>query len=156
MWSFMDSADPTVFTKSNKEGVKKVLEQDGMYAFLMESNSIQYQIERYCDLQQIGGLLDSKGYGIAFTPGESSIVIHFFKNNKFCPDGTKQLVRSIFLLILNLEKLDIWFFCLGSPYRTPFSSAILQLQEKGRLHVLKARWWKKKGGGRRCNVRYYF
>jgi hypothetical protein len=35
----------------------------------MESNSIQYQIERNCDLIQVGGLLDSKGYGIAFTPG---------------------------------------------------------------------------------------
>jgi hypothetical protein len=35
----------------------------------MESNFIQYQIERNCDLIQVGGLLDSKGYGIAFTPG---------------------------------------------------------------------------------------
>ncbi len=35
----------------------------------MESNSIQYQIERNCDLIHVGGLLDSKGYGIAFTPG---------------------------------------------------------------------------------------
>ncbi len=35
----------------------------------MESNSILYQIERNCDLIQVGGLLDSKGYGIAFTPG---------------------------------------------------------------------------------------
>jgi hypothetical protein len=35
----------------------------------MEFNSIQYQIERNCDLIQVGGLLDSKGYGIAFTPG---------------------------------------------------------------------------------------
>ena len=41
----------------------------GQYAFLMESNSIQYQTERNCELTQIGGLLDSKGYGIAFTPG---------------------------------------------------------------------------------------
>ena len=42
----------------------------GQYAFLMESNSIQYQTERNCELTQIGGLLDSKGYGIAFTPGK--------------------------------------------------------------------------------------
>jgi hypothetical protein len=35
----------------------------------MESNSIQYQIEQNCGLIQVGGLLDSKGYGIAFTPG---------------------------------------------------------------------------------------
>ena len=43
----------------------------GQYAFLMESNSIQYQTERNCELTQIGGLLDSKGYGIAFTPGNT-------------------------------------------------------------------------------------
>ena len=67
----MESADPSVFAKSNPDGVKRVIDGDGQYAFLMESNSIQYQIERHCDLTQIGGLLDSKGYGIAFTPGNS-------------------------------------------------------------------------------------
>ena len=67
MWEFMQSAD--TFVESNSEGVKKVLEDDGRYAFLMESNSIQYNIDGNCDLTQIGGLLDSKGYGIAFTPG---------------------------------------------------------------------------------------
>ena len=40
----------------------------------MESNSIQYQTERNCELTQIGGLLDSKGYGIAFTPG--NMILH--------------------------------------------------------------------------------
>jgi hypothetical protein len=70
MTAFMESQKPPVFTKSNNEGVQRVLESDGNYAYLMESNSIQYQIERQCDLIQIGGLLDSKGYGIAFTPGE--------------------------------------------------------------------------------------
>ena len=28
--------------------------------------------ERNCDLIQVGGLLDSKGYGIAFTPGNNN------------------------------------------------------------------------------------
>ena len=49
------------------------LDSDGQFAFLMESNSIQYQIERNCELIQVGKLLDSKGYGIAFTPGLSDI-----------------------------------------------------------------------------------
>ena len=40
-----------------------------MYAFLMESTTIEYNIERECDTTQIGGLLDSKGYGIALPPG---------------------------------------------------------------------------------------
>ena len=82
----MESQKPKVFTTNNADGVKRVLESPGIvflgslnifnvsvftgqYAFLMESNSIQYQIERNCELTQIGGLLDSKGYGIAFTPG---------------------------------------------------------------------------------------
>ena len=70
MTAFMESQKPSVFTASNNDGVKRVLESDGNFAFLMESNSIQYQIERNCQLLQIGGLLDSKGYGIAFTPGK--------------------------------------------------------------------------------------
>ena len=69
MASFMESQKPKVFTDSNEKGVQKVLESPGNFAFLMESNSIHYQIERNCELTQIGGLLDSKGYGIAFTPG---------------------------------------------------------------------------------------
>ena len=39
----------------------------------------------------------------------------------------------------------------GSPYRIPISSAILQLQEAGRLHILKNRWWKEKSS-KQCNV----
>jgi hypothetical protein len=48
----------------------------------MEFNSIQYQIERNCDLIQVGGLLDSKGYGIAFTPGIRVIKLcHWMESN---------------------------------------------------------------------------
>merc|ERR1719483_1938325 len=54
---------------SNMEGVEKVEEADGKYAFFMESASIQYLVERRCKLSQVGGLLDSKGYGIATKPG---------------------------------------------------------------------------------------
>ncbi|XP_025422232.1 glutamate receptor ionotropic, kainate 2-like isoform X3 [Sipha flava] len=65
MWSVMESSNPTVFTKSNQEGVDRVLKGKGRYAFLMESSSIEYQTERNCNLMQIGNTLDSKGYGIA-------------------------------------------------------------------------------------------
>ena len=40
-----------------------------------------------------------------------------------------------------------------SPFRTPISSAILQLQEGGKLHILKEKWWKQKKGGGKCKVR---
>ena len=43
---------------------------------------------------------------------------------------------------------------LGSPYRTPISSAILQLQEAGQLHVLKAKWWTQQRGGGQCQVSF--
>ena len=108
MWSFMESTKPSVFTNNNPEGIEKVKSSDGHFAFLMESTTIEYVIERECDTTQIGGLLDSKGYGIALPP--------------------------------------------GSPYRTPISRAILKLQETGRLHMLKTRWWKRRRGGGACNV----
>jgi ionotropic glutamate receptor len=41
-----------------------------MYAFFMEAAVIEYHIERKCDLTMIGGLLDSKGYGIALPPSK--------------------------------------------------------------------------------------
>src|SRR6218665_2011574 len=62
MWQFMQSR-PHVFMSSNKDGRNRV--EKGSYAYLMESASIEYIIERNCNLTQIGGLLDTKGYGIA-------------------------------------------------------------------------------------------
>ncbi|XP_022248257.1 glutamate receptor ionotropic, kainate 2-like isoform X2 [Limulus polyphemus] len=67
MWNYMESARPSVFVDSNMKGVERV--KKGNYALLMESTSIEYIIERNCDLMQIGGLLDSKGYGIATPSG---------------------------------------------------------------------------------------
>ncbi|KAJ6215793.1 hypothetical protein RDWZM_010293 [Blomia tropicalis] len=64
MWEFM-SKHKDVFKKSNDEGRKAVEKGDGSYAYLMESASIEYIVERNCNLTQIGGLLDSKGYGVA-------------------------------------------------------------------------------------------
>ncbi|XP_015783422.1 glutamate receptor ionotropic, kainate 2 [Tetranychus urticae] len=66
MWSFMESTRPSVFVESNDKGVERV--KKGDYAYLMESTSIEYIVERECDLYQVGGLLDSKGYGIATPP----------------------------------------------------------------------------------------
>jgi len=66
----MESAKPSVFVQSNPEGIELVKKSNGLYAFLMESTTIEYVIERECDTTQIGGLLDSKGYGIALPPGK--------------------------------------------------------------------------------------
>ncbi|XP_030025523.2 glutamate receptor ionotropic, kainate 2 isoform X1 [Manduca sexta] len=106
MWSFMESARPSVFASSNKEGEERVVRGKGSYAYLMESTTIEYVVERNCDLTQVGGMLDSKGYGIAMPP--------------------------------------------NSPYRTAISGAVLKLQEEGKLHILKTKWWKEKRGGGSC------
>ena len=34
------------------------------YAYLMESIPLRYQLSQHCDLMEVGGELDSKGYGI--------------------------------------------------------------------------------------------
>ncbi|KAF4517319.1 hypothetical protein B566_EDAN007271 [Ephemera danica] len=60
-----DLANPSVFVNTNQEGVERVLTSRGKYAFLMESSSMDFIIERYCELARIGGLLDSKGFGFA-------------------------------------------------------------------------------------------
>ncbi|XP_050301841.1 glutamate receptor ionotropic, kainate 2-like isoform X15 [Anthonomus grandis grandis] len=67
MWRFMENKKPSVFVPTYEEGIKKVLE--GNYAFLMESTMLDYIVQRDCNLTQIGGLLDSKGYGIATPMG---------------------------------------------------------------------------------------
>ena len=59
-----------VFASSNKEGIERVLKENGDYAFMMESTNVEYVVERKCQLTQIGGLLDSKGYGIGLPPSK--------------------------------------------------------------------------------------
>lgn len=54
----------------NDMGVNMASDKDSDYAFLMESSSIEFVIERNCIVTQIGGLLDDKGYGIAMKKGK--------------------------------------------------------------------------------------
>ncbi len=61
------SSNPDVFVKKNQEGIDRVKAEP--YAFLMESTTIEYTVQRECQLTQIGGLLDNKGYGIGLPEG---------------------------------------------------------------------------------------
>ncbi|XP_066507145.1 glutamate receptor ionotropic, kainate 1 isoform X3 [Hoplias malabaricus] len=99
MWTFMSSRKNTALVKNTREGITRVLTTD--YALLMESTSIEYISQRNCNLTQVGGLIDSKGYGVG-TP-------------------------------------------IGSPYRDKVTIAILQLQEEGKLHMMKEKWWRGNG-----------
>lgn len=64
-WNKMLSFKPDAFTKSNEEGVKRVQVSKGTYAFLMETTSLQYHVQRNLDLIQIGEAFGQKHYGIA-------------------------------------------------------------------------------------------
>ena len=71
MWRAMERGGEEVMATSNQAGIDKVLQEQGTYAFFMESTTIEYQTERDCRLQQIGGKLDSKSYGIALPQGKT-------------------------------------------------------------------------------------
>lgn len=70
MWASMQESRPSVLAKNNGEGVERVSKSKRTYAFLMESTGIEYAVEKDCNLMQVGGLLDNKGYGIALPPSE--------------------------------------------------------------------------------------
>ncbi|XP_058517304.1 glutamate receptor ionotropic, kainate 1 [Ochotona princeps] len=112
MWAFMSSRQQTALVKNSDEGIQRVLTTD--YALLMESTSIEYVTQRNCNLTQIGGLIDSKGYGVG-TP------------------------------IAFQRSISKQFHFTGSPYRDKITIAILQLQEEGKLHMMKEKWWRGNG-----------
>lgn len=60
--------NPRVLVKSNQEGIDRVKADD--YAFILESTTNEYYTQRDCTLMRIGGLLDSKGYGIGLPDGK--------------------------------------------------------------------------------------
>lgn len=125
MWRFMENKKPSVFVPTYEEGIQRVLQGD--YAFLMESTMLDYIVQRDCNLTQIGGLLDSKGYGIATPMG------------KIC--------LPLFLHNFSLFLSDVLIFAslVGSPWRDKISLAILELQEKGEIQMLYDKWWKSPG-----------
>ncbi|XP_040020791.2 glutamate receptor ionotropic, kainate 5 isoform X2 [Gasterosteus aculeatus] len=67
MWNYMNSKQPSVFVKSTEEGIARVV--NSKYAFLMESTMNEYYRGLNCNLTKIGGLLDTKGYGIGMPLG---------------------------------------------------------------------------------------
>ncbi|XP_074643782.1 glutamate receptor ionotropic, kainate 2-like [Tubulanus polymorphus] len=67
MWNFMANEVPSVFVNTTKHGIERV--KNGDYAYLLESTMNEYFTQRQCDLMQVGGLLDSKGYGIGTPMG---------------------------------------------------------------------------------------
>ncbi|KAL0117229.1 hypothetical protein PUN28_010224 [Cardiocondyla obscurior] len=63
MYEYMKAHKNDVVVADNDLGIKKAIWED--YAFLMESASLEYEVERNCEVHQVNGWLDEKGYGIA-------------------------------------------------------------------------------------------
>ncbi|XP_064072284.1 glutamate receptor ionotropic, kainate 2-like [Vanessa tameamea] len=72
--------------KSNEAGIQKVMTDK--YAFFAESTTIEYTVERNCEVTSVGDLLDSKGYGIAMK-----------KNSEYR--------QSLNLALLNLQEAGV-------------------------------------------------
>uniref|UniRef100_A0A674PBD7 Glutamate receptor n=1 Tax=Takifugu rubripes TaxID=31033 RepID=A0A674PBD7_TAKRU len=67
MWEFMSSRRHTVMVKNVEEGIQRVLHLG--LCLLMESTTIEFVTQRNCNLTQIGGLIDSKAYGVGTPMG---------------------------------------------------------------------------------------
>ncbi|KAK3527689.1 hypothetical protein QTP86_033711 [Hemibagrus guttatus] len=152
MWSYMKSAEPSVFVKTTPDGVARVRKSKGKFAFLLESTMNEYIEQRKpCDTMKVGGNLDSKGYGVA-TPKGSAL----------------RSAVNLAVLKLNeqglLDKLkNKWWYDKGecgsgggdSKTAQRWASkvqasyvrliAVLKLSEQGILDKLKNKWWYDKG-----------
>lgn len=67
MFNTMES-NQEVYIDKIEDAIERV--RKGGYAYLAESSTIEYLVQRKCDLYQVGTWLDNKGYGIA-TPTDS-------------------------------------------------------------------------------------
>ncbi|XP_041119484.1 glutamate receptor 2 isoform X5 [Polyodon spathula] len=141
MWTYMKSAEPSVFVKTTAEGVVRVRKSKGKYAYLLESTMNEYIEQRKpCDTMKVGGNLDSKGYGIATPKGSS-------------------LRNAVNLAVLKLNEQGLldklknkWWYDKGEcgsgggdSKVSPINLAVLKLSEQGTLDKLKNKWWYDKG-----------
>lgn len=105
MWAFMSSKPSTSLVKSIEDGIQRVLKSD--YALIMESTTIDYITRRNCNLTQVGGLIDSKGYGIGTPLGKT------FKYNwdhlQMIKDNSIQALLQVMWCLLK-EKCEVLLF----------------------------------------------
>jgi len=63
IWAGMTNNE-NAFVKNSEDGIERVIKEEGNYAFFAESTVVDYVTKRRCQTKQVGGLLDSKSYGI--------------------------------------------------------------------------------------------
>ena len=99
-----------------QDGINRVVNGEGKYAYFTESVQAEYAVAQYCGLRVIGGFsgLGTVAYSVGLRKGEVWFGRSLFKD-----------------------------ICLaGSPYRTPINHAILRLEYTDVLQSLKRKWWK--------------
>merc|ERR1712176_1194633 len=60
-----------LMVQSNDEGIERVLENPGEFAYLLESKSADYAMAKHCGLSTVGGNINMRSYGIAVKQGSS-------------------------------------------------------------------------------------
>ncbi|XP_030836055.1 glutamate receptor 2 [Strongylocentrotus purpuratus] len=66
MWSFMANTEPSPLAESTEDGVRRVRESDGKYAYLLESKMNEYrETQKPCDTMAVGDPIGTSSYGIA-------------------------------------------------------------------------------------------
>ena len=54
------------------QGIERVLENPGEFAFLVESKSADYAMAKHCGLSTVGGNINMRNYGIAVKQGKKT------------------------------------------------------------------------------------
>lgn len=70
------STNPDVLVEENDEGLQRA--QNENYAYLMESTSLLYYTERFCNVTMVGDLIDDRNYAIGMR--KSNFFFFLFKS----------------------------------------------------------------------------
>ncbi|XP_073913155.1 glutamate receptor 1 isoform X4 [Castor canadensis] len=123
MWTYMKSAEPSVFVRTTEEGMIRVRKSKGKYAYLLESTMNEYIEQRKpCDTMKVGGM---KLFGLP----------HGSMHNASCHSSSSSPP-------VGLEDSS---HLRSSALRNPVNLAVLKLNEQGLLDKLKNKWWYDKG-----------
>lgn len=69
-------ANPDLMVHDNDKGLERV--KEGGYAYFMESTSLEYFLERECEVAQVGDLIDERNHAIGMPKSELGL-----RQNKF-------------------------------------------------------------------------
>ena len=70
MWDYMSGMSPPVMVDKIEDGVERVRQSKGKYAFLIESSMNNYYNNRKpCDTVRVGPDLNLEGFGVAVQTG---------------------------------------------------------------------------------------